>query len=73
VPRITNKNQITPPVSVLAQTGLEAGDQVIIEAPDNGVRRVSRDETTFDTAFGALTGAYPPGYLEQLDAKDKER
>jgi bifunctional DNA-binding transcriptional regulator/antitoxin component of YhaV-PrlF toxin-antitoxin module len=73
VPRISTKNQVTLPVSVLAQTGLRAGDQVIIEALDDGALRVRRGETTFDSAFGALTGTYPPGYLERLDAEDKER
>jgi hypothetical protein len=28
---------------------------------------------TFDDAFGALTGAFPPGYLDKLDAEDAQR
>ena len=71
--RISTKNQVTLPVSALAQTGLRAGDHAVIEAFENGALRVSRGETSFDSAFGALTGTYPPGYLEQLEAEDKER
>jgi AbrB family looped-hinge helix DNA binding protein len=73
VPRISTKNQVTLPVSVLEETGLRAGDQVIIEALEDGALRVRRGQTTFDSAFGALTGTYPPGYLQQLDAEDAER
>jgi hypothetical protein len=35
--------------------------------------RIRRDALTFEGAFGALTGTYPPGYLEQLDAQDEQR
>lgn len=34
---------------------------------------VRRGEATFDSAFGALTGIYPSGYLERLDAEDERR
>ena len=73
MPRISTKNQVTLPVSVLEETGLHAGDQVIIEALEDGALLVRRGQTTFDSAFGALTGTYPPGYLQQLDAEDEER
>jgi hypothetical protein len=35
--------------------------------------RVRRGAATFDSAFGALTGTYPPGYLERLDTEDEQR
>jgi AbrB family looped-hinge helix DNA binding protein len=73
MPRISTKNQITIPVAALEEAGLHAGDQVVIEALDDGELRVRRGEATFDSAFGALTGTYPPGYLEQLDAEDEQR
>jgi len=44
-----------------------------IEALDDGELRVRRGATTFDSAFGALTGMYPPGYLQRLDAEDERR
>jgi AbrB family looped-hinge helix DNA binding protein len=73
MPRISTKNQITIPVAALEEAGLHAGDQVVIEALEGGELRVRRGEVAFDDAFGALTGAYPPGYLERLDAEDEQR
>jgi AbrB family looped-hinge helix DNA binding protein len=73
VPRISTKNQVTIPVAALEEAGLHAGDQVVIEALDDGELRVRRGAATFDSAFGALTGTYPPGYLERLDAEDERR
>ncbi len=73
MPRISTKNQVTLPVSVLEEAGLRAGDHVVIEALEDGALSVRRGQTTFDSAFGALTGTYPPGYLERLDAEDNQR
>jgi AbrB family looped-hinge helix DNA binding protein len=73
MPRISTKNQITIPVAALEEAGLRAGDQVIVEALEQGELRVRRGAVAFDDAFGALTGAYPPGYLERLDAEDEQR
>lgn len=71
--RISGKNQVTLPVAVLAEAGLAAGDQVVVEAMQDGELRVRRAERTFEDAFGALTGAYPAGYLDTLDAEDAGR
>jgi len=71
MPRISSKHQITIPVAALEEVGLRAGDRVVIEALDDGALRVRRGETTFESAFGALTGTYPPGYLERLDAEEE--
>ena len=71
--RISAKNQITIPVSALQEAGLHAGDQVLVEAMQDGEIRVRRGEPSFDKAFGALTGTYPAGYLERLDAEDEQR
>jgi hypothetical protein len=60
-------------VAALEEAGLHAGDQVVIEAFEDGELRIRRGQTTFDSAFGALTGTYPRGYLERLDAEDEER
>lgn len=73
MPRISSKNQITIPVTALEEAGLHAGDQVIVEAIEAGELRVRRGALAFEEAFGALTGTYPPGYLEQLDAEDEQR
>lgn len=71
--RISAKNQITIPVSALEEAGLHAGDDVLVEAVQDGEIRVRRGARSFDQAFGALTGTYPAGYLEQLDAEDEHR
>jgi AbrB family looped-hinge helix DNA binding protein len=73
MPRISTKNQVTIPVAVLEETGLHAGDQVVVEALEEGELRVRRGAVSFESAFGALTGTYPPGYLERLDREDAER
>jgi len=73
MPRISTKNQITIPVAALEEAGLHTGDQVIVEALDEGELRIRRGAASFDSAFGALTGTYPIGYLDQLDAEDQQR
>jgi AbrB family looped-hinge helix DNA binding protein len=73
VPRISAKNQITLPVGVLNEAGLRSGDEVVVEALDDGELRVRRGGRRFESAFGALTGVYPKDYLTQLDAEDDER
>jgi AbrB family looped-hinge helix DNA binding protein len=71
MPKISSKNQVTLPVDVLAEAGLESGDRVNIEAEGQGrivIRRV------FDPreAIGIFDGLYEPGYLERL-REDWER
>jgi AbrB family looped-hinge helix DNA binding protein len=73
MPRISTKNQVTIPVRALQDAGLHPGDQVLVEALDDGELRIHRGERSFEDAFGVLTGAYPRGYLEQLDAEDEQR
>lgn len=73
VPKISTKHQVTVPVAALEEAGLRAGDQVVIEALGEGEVRIRRGAVSFERAFGALTGSYPPGYLERLDSEDEER
>jgi AbrB family looped-hinge helix DNA binding protein len=73
MPKISTKNQVTIPVAALEEAGLNAGDQVVIEALEDGELRIRRGAPTFESAFGALTGAYPPGYLDALDEDDEKR
>jgi AbrB family looped-hinge helix DNA binding protein len=74
MPRISTKNQVTIPVAALEEAGLHAGDQVVVEALEEGELRIRRGPpATFESAFGALTGTYPAGYLEQLDRDDEQR
>ena len=71
--RISTKNQITIPVAALDEVGLHAGEQITVEPAGEGELRIRRTTTTFEDAFGTLTGTYPTGYLEQLDAEDDLR
>jgi AbrB family looped-hinge helix DNA binding protein len=73
MPRISTKNQVTIPVAALEEAGLRPGDRVVIEPTEDGELRIRRGALTFEGAFGALTGAYPPGYLARLDAEDEQR
>jgi AbrB family looped-hinge helix DNA binding protein len=71
--RISTKNQITIPVAALEEVGLHAGERVTVEPAGDGELRIRRTTTTFEDAFGTLTGTYPAGYLAQLDAEDELR
>lgn len=73
MPRISAKNQVTIPVAALEEVGLQAGELITVEAAGDGELRIRRGPVSFEDAFGALTGTYPPGYLDQLDAEDDER
>lgn len=71
--RISGKNQVTIPVTALEEAGLHPGDQVLVEALRDGELRIRRGTLDFDAAFGSMTGVYPGGYLERLDAEEDQR
>lgn len=73
MPRISTKNQLTIPIAALDEAGLRAGDEVSVEALEDGELRVRRGTPAFEEAFGALTGVYPPDYLATLDAEEAQR
>jgi len=67
MPKISRKNQITIPVDVLRDAGLEAGDTVVVRAAGKGRVELERWEDLIDRFAGILPpGIYPPGYLEEL-------
>jgi bifunctional DNA-binding transcriptional regulator/antitoxin component of YhaV-PrlF toxin-antitoxin module len=71
VPRISSKHQVTLPVHSLEIAGLEAGDEVTIEAegPDTiVVRRAQRD---IEAALGVFNGLFEPGYLDKLRSGER--
>jgi bifunctional DNA-binding transcriptional regulator/antitoxin component of YhaV-PrlF toxin-antitoxin module len=71
MPKISSKHQVTLPVETLKRAGLEAGDEVAIEAEGADriiVRRVSRN---VESAFGVFDGMYEPDYLERLRAEER--
>lgn len=64
--RLSSKNQATIPVRVVAEAGLEPGDELRVEAAGAGRVTLVRVEDPLQTFAGALTGVYGPGYLEKL-------
>ena len=65
--KVSSKNQVTLPVRVLEDAGLEAGDEVVIRVVGRGRIEVERAEDVIDRFAGSLpAGTYPPGYLDQL-------
>ncbi|MEP6648411.1 MAG: AbrB/MazE/SpoVT family DNA-binding domain-containing protein [Lapillicoccus sp.] len=67
---MSSKNQVTIPVVVLAEAGLEVGEFIRVEALGPGRVLLTRDADGFDDLLGALDGeTYPTGYLEKLRAE----
>src|SRR5271156_3886513 len=56
MPKISAKNQLTIPVAALEEVGLHAGERVTVEPAGDGELRIRRSTTTFEDAFGMLTG-----------------
>jgi AbrB family looped-hinge helix DNA binding protein len=67
MPKLSRKNQITIPVSVLRAAGLEPGDAVEVRVAGRGRIEVERAIDLIDRFAGTLpAGTYPPGYLDEL-------
>jgi bifunctional DNA-binding transcriptional regulator/antitoxin component of YhaV-PrlF toxin-antitoxin module len=64
MPKLSRKNQVTIPVDVLREAGLEAGDVVDIRALGQGKVAIERRRDLIEEFAGKLS--YPPGYLEGL-------
>lgn len=70
MPRLSRKNQVTLPVEVLREAGLEPGDELRVRAAGRGRVEVERWSDLVDQLAGSLPpGTYPPGYLEDLRAE----
>ena len=63
--RVSTKHQVTIPVDALAKAGIRAGDRLKVEVRDREIV-FSRAEDVVERYAGALTGMYPPGYLDEL-------
>lgn len=64
MPKISSKNQVTIPVGVLREAGLESGDNVIVRALGAGCVELRRRDDVIAELAGSLS--YPPGYLDEL-------
>ncbi len=65
--KLSSKNQVTIPVHVLRDAGMEAGDRLTVRAAGRGRLEIERIEDVIDRYAGALPpGTYPPGYLDEL-------
>jgi AbrB family looped-hinge helix DNA binding protein len=63
--RVSRKHQVTIPVDALAKAGIKAGDRLKVEVRGREVVFTAEDDV-LDRYAGALTGLYPPGYLDEL-------
>jgi bifunctional DNA-binding transcriptional regulator/antitoxin component of YhaV-PrlF toxin-antitoxin module len=72
---LSSKRQITLPISVVERAGLKIGEELAVEADDDGRVIVSRlaEETVGDRrrralhrAAGALPDVWPTGALDEL-------
>jgi bifunctional DNA-binding transcriptional regulator/antitoxin component of YhaV-PrlF toxin-antitoxin module len=64
MPRLSAKNQVTIPVDVLREAGLEPGDVVDVHATGRGRVEMTLRADVLAEFAGKL--AYPPGYLDEL-------
>ncbi|MDX6683285.1 MAG: prlF antitoxin for toxin YhaV toxin [Solirubrobacteraceae bacterium] len=65
--KISGKNQVTIPVSVLRAAGLSAGDDVVIRVAGQGRIEVERADDLIARFAGSLPpGTYPPEHLDEL-------
>ena len=64
--RISRKNQVTLPVDVLVRAGLGPGDTLAVELKTDGQIVLRREEDPLLRHIGAMTGMFPPGYLDDL-------
>ena len=69
--RISRKHQATLPVDALRQAGLEACDELVVEAAGPGRIVLVRAVDLIEEHAGKAPGIYPPGYLNEL--RDESR
>jgi len=64
MPKLSAKNQVTIPVKVLRETGIDTGDVLVVRALGEGRVEVRRRDDVIDEFAGTLD--YPAGYLDEL-------
>jgi len=63
---VSRKHQVTIPVDVMREAGLEPGDDVRIRTVGPGRIELVRTAELIEEYAGCMTGVYPPGYLAEL-------
>jgi bifunctional DNA-binding transcriptional regulator/antitoxin component of YhaV-PrlF toxin-antitoxin module len=64
MPRLSRKNQVTIPVKVLREAGIEPGDVLVVHSVGPGRVEIRRRNDVIEELAGTLD--YPPGYLDGL-------
>jgi bifunctional DNA-binding transcriptional regulator/antitoxin component of YhaV-PrlF toxin-antitoxin module len=64
---ISRKHQVTIPVDVLREAGLEAGDDVRVASVGPGRIELVKTDELIDAYAGSFDeDVYPPGYLDEV-------
>ncbi len=64
--KVSSKNQITIPVAALAETGIHAGDRLMVSADGPGRVVLVLEGDPIAEFAGALTGCWESGDLDRL-------
>lgn len=64
--RVSPKHQVTIPAETLAKAGVRVGDALKVEARSGREIVLIPVDDALERYAGALTGHYPPGYLDEL-------
>jgi AbrB family looped-hinge helix DNA binding protein len=64
MPKLSRKNQVTIPVKVLREAGIEPGDALVVRSVGTGRVEIRRSNDVIEEFAGTLD--YPPGYLDGL-------
>ncbi|HEX9343311.1 MAG TPA: hypothetical protein VF995_06825 [Actinomycetota bacterium] len=68
--RLSRKHQVTVPVAVLAEAGIQAGESLRVQALGPGRVILTRADDRLEDLLGALgSDVYPEGYLQELRAE----
>ena len=70
ITRLSRKHQVTIPVAVLAEAGIQAGEPLRVEALGPGRIILTRADESMEDLLGALgRDVYPEDYLQELRAE----
>lgn len=67
--RLSSKHQVTIPAAVLVESGLRAGDRIVVAGGGPGTVILQRVEDLVEEYAGALTGRIDRKALELLDSE----